>query len=629
MRVHLTWLAVVAVLVSLFAPAPARAAEPAAGAGAAAGADEKAQSPTVAIFELDGPVLESPSQDVFLFGEQPVALRDLIKRLRASADDDNVKGVVLIAENLALGPAQTEEIRGAIRHVRDKGKDVFVHSDSMQMKEYLVFAGASKISMSPTSELWILGLHAETPYLRGLLDKIGVKPDFLQIGDYKSGAEMITRTGPTKQAEEMVNWLIDSLHQSSIELIASGRKVDAAKVKEWINIGMFTAEKAKQAGLIDAVEHRQDFDASIKKQLGESLVYDRRYGKEKDKQLDFSNPFAMFQVLGEMFGGGKKEEPKRDAVGIVYVDGMILPGSSRPSIFGSGGAYSSDIRKALDKAARDDSIKAVVLRVDSPGGSAVASEIILDATKRLKAKKPLVVSMGNVAGSGGYYVSLGSDTIFADKTTITASIGALGGKLVTTDMWNKIGITWKTYERGERAGLLAGNDAFTESERKVVETWMKDVVDVFKKHVTDNRGKKLKKPIDEVAGGRVYTGQQALELGLIDKIGTLQDAIAFVAKEAKLPDDHDIRVVPQPKSFFEQLIEQGKGGGEDENRWVAAPGMARETSLVDLAMPHLQHLDPPRVAAVRAALMQLQLLGRECVILTTPQILVLDGGNSR
>ena len=627
MRAYLTVLAVVAVLLSLICPTPARAAEPAA-------ADEKAQSPTVAIFELDGPVLESPSQDVFLFGEQPVALRDLIKRLRASADDDNVKAVVLIAENLALGPAQTEEIRGAIRHVRDKGKEVFVHSDSMQMKEYLIFAGASRISMSPTSDVWILGLHAETPYLRGLLDKIGVKPDFLQVGAYKSGAEIISRTGPTKEADEMMNWLIDSLHNSCIELIASGRKVDAAKVKQWIDTGMFTAEKAKEAGLIDAVEHRQDFDASIKKQFGASLVYDRRYGREKEKQLDFSNPFAMFQVLGEMFGGGKPAEPKKDAVGIVYVDGMILPGSSRPSIFGSGGAFSSDIRKALDKAARDDSIKAVVLRVDSPGGSAVASEIILDATKRLKAKKPLVVSMGNVAGSGGYYVSLGSDTIFADKTTITASIGALGGKMVTTDMWNKVGITWKAYDRGARAGLLAGNDAFTDEERKVVEAWMTEVVDVFKKHVTDNRGKKLKKPIDEVAGGRVYTGQQAVELGLVDKIGTLQDAIAFVAKEAKLPEDHDIRVVPQPRSFIEQLLEQGKGGGEDENRWVAAPprlpgGAAAEMSLVDLALPHLQHLDPQRVAAVRSALLQLQLLGRECVILTMPQILVHDGGDSR
>src|SRR6185295_16463071 len=144
-------------------------------------------------------------------------------------------------------------------------------------------------------------------------------------------------------------------------------------------------------------------------------------------------------------------------------------------------------------------------------------------------------SMGNVAGSGGYYVSLGSDTIFADQTTLTASIGVVGGKFVTNDMWNKIGITFKTYERGKNAGILATDNLWTDGERKKVESWMEDVYGVFKKHVTDSRGTKLKKPIDDLAGGRVYTGKQALELGLIDKIGTLQDAIAFVAKEAKLP----------------------------------------------------------------------------------------------
>ena len=606
MRAYLTPLAAVAVLLSLFTPV--RAAEPE--------KDDKpaAKSPTVAIFELDGPVLESPSQDLFLFGEQPVALRDLTKRLRASADDANVKAIVLIAEDLALGPAQTEEIRGAIKHVRDKGKDVFVHSDSMQMKEYLVFAGASKVSMAPTSDLLVLGLHAETPYLRGLLDKIGVKPDFLQIGDYKSGAEIITRTGPTRQADEMMNWLLDSLNESMIDLIASGRKTDAAKVKQWIDQGMFTAEKAKEAGLIDAVEHRQDFDAALKKKYGDTLVYDRRYGKKQGPDVDFNNPVALFKVLGEMFGGGKQPEPKKDAVGVVYVDGMILPGSSRPSIFGSGGAYSSDIRKALDKAARDDSIKAVVLRVDSPGGSAVASEIILDATRRVKAKKPLVVSMGNIAGSGGYYVSCAADTVFADRSTITASIGCVAGKLVTTDMWKKVGITFKAYDRGENAGLLSSSTPFSEPERKRIQKWMDDVYVTFKGHVTEARRDKLKKPLDEIAGGRVYTGQQALELGLVDKIGTLSDAVRFAAAEAKVAD-YDVRVVPKTKNLLERLMEEAGGGGEDE-QWLATP------SLTKLALPYLNGLDPQRVAAIRTALGRLQLLGRECIVLMTPEVYV-------
>ena len=196
------------------------------------------------------------------------------------------------------------------------------------------------------------------------------------------------------------------------------------------------------------------------------------------------------------------------------MDGAISLGKKTASLFGAaGGAHSSDIRKALDEAARDDSIKAVVLRVDSPGGSAVASEIILDATSRVKAKKPFVVSMGDVAGSGGYYVACASDTIFADDATITGSIGVVSGKLVTNPMWEKVGITFKAYERGKNAGMLANDHAFTPEERQKMQGHMDEIYDVFKGHVTAIRGDRLKKPIDEFAGGRVYTGKQALELG--------------------------------------------------------------------------------------------------------------------
>ena len=176
----------------------------------------------------------------------------------------------------------------------------------------------------------------------------------------------------------------------------------------------------------------------------------------------------------------------------------------------------------------------MVLRIDSPGGSATASEIILDATRRLKAKKPFVVSMGDVAGSGGYYVACGADTIFADATTLTGSIGVLGGKLATTEMWRKIGITFKEYKRGQNAGIFSTDDVFTESERARVRALLDEVYDGFKKHVTDIRGTRLKKPIEDLAGGRVYTGKQALELGLVDRLGTMSDAVAFAADQAKL-----------------------------------------------------------------------------------------------
>jgi protease-4 len=241
----------------------------------------------------------------------------------------------------------------------------------------------------------------------------------------------------------------------------------------------------------------------------------------------------------------------------------------------------------------------------------------------VKAKKPFVVSMGDVAGSGGYYVACAADTIFADENTITASIGVVAGKFITTPMWDKVGVSFKGYARGKNAGMLSSSAPFSDAERKRMQDWMDGVYKTFRGHVTAARGDRLKKPLDEIAGGRVYTGRQALELGLVDKIGTMSDAVAFVAEKAKLEKDYDVRVVPKPKNFIEQMM--ASAGGEDESsRGIQL--RSGPASLVDLAMPHLQHLDPVRVRAVRSALGRLQLLQEEGVLLTMPEIILQDSG---
>jgi protease IV len=312
-------------------------------------------------------------------------------------------------------------------------------------------------------------------------------------------------------------------------------------------------------------------------------------------------------------------------VAIVYVEGPIVLGTSPPSLLDPSAkvAASTPIRAALNKAAADDSIKAVVLRVNSPGGSAVASDIILDASKRVKAKKPLVVSMGDVAGSGGYYVACGSDTVFADESTITGSIGVVVGKLATTDMWGKVGITWKEFNRGANASLLSSSQVFTPEQRKKVQGWMDEIYGVFKGHVMAIRGDRLKKPIDDLAGGRVYTGRQALDLGLVDKIGTLADAVKFAAKEAKI-DKYEIRIVPEPKNVIEKLLEGASGQEKDEDDAKAtlrAPAtVTGNASVWQAALPYLQGLDPQRAEAVVRAFQQLEILNREGVVLMTPEI---------
>jgi protease-4 len=572
-------------------------------------AEEKKGDAVIPVFKLNSALGESGSDDGFsLSGEQPTTLRDLVAKMKQAATDPAVKAVVLQVEESGFGNAQVEELREAMDRLQKSGKPVFSHADQLDMKGYVLLSGATRLSMVPTADLWILGLHGEAPYIRGLLNLLGVKPDFLTCGNYKSAAEIYLREGPSKEAEEMQNWLLDSMYETDLKLMASGRKVDVAKAREWINQGPYTAERAKAAGIIDAVEHRQDFEKMLQDKYGKKVVFEKKYGKKKSAKMDFSNPFAMFKIMGDLLGDTKKKDSQKSSVAIVYVDGGIDIGSGKVSAFGASGASAIEIRKALYEAANDDSIKAVVLRVDSPGGSAVASEIILDATKRVKAKKPFVVSMGDVAGSGGYYVACAADTIFADASTITGSIGVVGGKLVTTGMWDKIGIHFKEYKRGDNAGMMGSSTVFSPSERTKVQGWMDEVYGVFKGHVTASRGKRLKKPLDELAGGRVYTGQQALELGLVDKIGSMQDAIEFIAAQAKTKD-YEIRVVPEPKNFFEKLMEELMGDKEEPNRLVRLQGA--QNSLFDLAQPYLKQLDPARVRSVTRALQQLQVMQRD------------------
>jgi protease-4 len=577
--------------------------------------------PKVAVFRLAGALTELPPDETFSFGAVTgTSLRDLLERMKKAEKDESVKAVVFLHEGGSVGAGQAEEVRAAMARLRAAGKEIYAHADSLTMREYVLLSGATRLSVVPTADLWVTGLFGEAPYLRGLLDKLGVKPEFLHCGAYKSAAEIFQREGPSPEAEAMQNWLLDGMYSCSISLIAHGRKVSEDRVRQWIDGGPYTAEKARAIGMIDEVEHRQDFESTIKGKYGKDVVFDKKFGQKPQPTLDLSSPFAFFKLWGEMMGQGQKKAPSKAAVGIVHVEGAIMLGGGQPSPFGEGSALSSKIRKALDQAALDDSIKAVVLRVNSPGGSAVASEIILDATRRVKARKPFVVSMGDVAGSGGYYVACASDVIFADETTITASIGVVGGKLATADMWKKVGVNFKTYKRGVNAGLLASAEPFTDGERGRIQDWMDDVYKVFKGHVQAIRGGRLKKPLDELAGGRVFTGKQALALGFVDRIGGLADAIAYVAGEAKLTD-YDVRLVPAPKNFLEQLIEDASGAGDD------SPGVdirARATasgpeSLVDLAMPLLRHLDAPRVAAVTDALRHLQLLQRESVLLMMPE----------
>jgi protease IV len=570
----------------------------------------------VPVFSLSSPVTEKPAAEdlPFATGGTPESFLNLTKRLRKALDDEDVKGVVLLSGDASFGLAQTEELHRILGELKKAGKKIYAHADVLDTRRYVLLSAATHLSVTPTGYMFVTGIYGEQLYLRGLFEKLGVRPDFLTCGAYKSAAEMFMRKTASPEAKEMYGWLYDGMYDSYLTAIAQGRDVDKAQAEKWIDQGLYSAESAKEAGLIDASEYRKDFEDRIKKDLGEGVEFDRRYGKAKQKQIDLSNPFAALQIWAEILSGGKKPKSTKDAVAVVYVEGAIMPGKGTPSLFGeSEGAYSDPIRKALDKVAADETVKAVVLRVDSPGGSVVASEIILKASQRVKSKKPLIVSMGNVAGSGGYYVSCGTDTIFAEPGTITGSIGVVSGKLATKEMWGKLGINFEPHQRGKRAGMMSSAAVFTPEEKAEMQSWMDDVYEDFKGHVLAVRKDRLKKPIDDLAGGRVFTGKQALENGLVDKLGGLNDAIQFAAKKADV-EDYEVRVVPEPKSFFELLAaDLNDSKPDDKHLRIDTAGSIWETVL-----PMLNGLDPHRVKAVRQAFQQLEIIQAERLSLSMP-----------
>jgi protease-4 len=583
-------------------------------------------SKQIAYFKLKGALTETPTEMPPLFGsEPPLSLKSLLERFKQALQDNNVVAVVIDLQEAALGFAQLQEIHQAMRKFNAVDKAVFVHADMLMTGTYAAASGASHISVVPTGPVWLVGIYGETPYLRGTLDKIGCVPDFEQCGDYKTAAEVLMQTEPSEPSKKMTKWLLDGIYDDLVKIIADSRGMPPEKVRALIDNGPYTAEEALKAGLIDSVKHRQDFTADLKTRYGESVKVVTDYGERGAFDIP-KDPFAFFSQLMRLLNPAPKEYTK-PSVAIVYVEGAIMPGSAEPNPFApSSGAFSTTIRKALDKAANDDSVKAVVMRVDSPGGSALASEIILDASKRVAAKKPLVVSMGNVAGSGGYYVTCGAETVFADSGTITASIGVIGGKIVTTGMWDKLGINWHAEQRGAMAGILSSAQTFTDPERAKIRHYMDTVYEIFKKHVTDARGKRLTKPIDEIAGGRVFTGAQALELGLIDKIGGLDDAVKHAGQRAGL-GEFEIRVIPEPMNIFDLFM--GDRGQEDE--YVAMPGGWRSTTLgprtaLDLVnsplfrtmLPTIAKVDPLRAMAILQALQRIELVHEEGVALMMP-----------
>ncbi|MCK6485571.1 MAG: signal peptide peptidase SppA [Phycisphaerae bacterium] len=563
---------------------------------------------------LRGPMPEAPPPmelSLAFGGEQPLSMFELLKRLNKLRKDDEVQGVLVELDEAMLGMAQIQELRGQFEKLRAADKDVWVFSEFMTPGHYLLASSASKVVMIPTGELLLLGLYGEGLYFKNLLDKIKVEADIIHCGDYKSAGEPLYRTGPSKESQEQTERLLTSIYGQMCKQIAESRKLSSDEVSSLFDKGWFSAEEAKRARLVDDLMYREDLNKALKKRYGSDFELVRDYGKEKGPKIDFNNPFGVFSFFGEMMKG-TKDKSTRPSIAVIYVDSMIVSGKSEQGLMGNSSG-SATIRRAIEKAAEDSSVKAVVLRVDSPGGSAIASDVICEAIKRCKREKPVIVSMGDVAASGGYYVSCLGDTIFAQPGTITGSIGVVGGKLVTKGMWDWLGVTSHEFKRGARADIMNTNRKFNEDERQVIEGMMVRVYDVFKERVVAGRGQKLKGEIEGLAGGRVYSGEDALANGLVDRLGGLADAVQFAADQADVTR-YELRVIPEPKNLFDMIIKELMGEKDDDDvstrlgdRWLASPPL-REM------LPLIARSDPVKAEEIRRFLIQLDLLATENVM---------------
>lgn len=508
------------------------------------------QNNSVLALRISGSMPDYVPDDPFrrIFGGQPQSLGSLLAQFRKAKVDKRITAVLLDIDMSEAGWAKSEEIRGAIEDFRTSGKPVYAYMETGLNKDYYIATACDKIFVPPPGELFTIGLAADVMFFRGSLDKLGIYPDMYQIGKYKTAGDTFTQKQMTDAHREYINSLLDDLFGRYLDGISKARKKSVDEVKALIDGAPYSAAKAKELGLIDGALYRDDVEKELKKRLG--------YKDTDDLHIARSGDYR--QISQESLGLNKGEK-----IAIVYAAGDITSGRSTFGGEGQETIGSDSLVKVINDVRDDKSIKAIVLRIDSPGGSGLASDIIWRAIETAKAKKPVVVSMSDVAASGGYYIACNANKIVAEPSTITGSIGVVGGKPVVKGLYDWIGVTNEYVMRGKNAGMFRESEKFSDTERAKFEEFLKSTYEDFTSKVAKGRGKE-QAYIDSIGQGRVWTGNQGRERGLVDEYGGVDKAIELAKQLAKIPADRGIErvVLPQPPTFFEQLMNVDDGGDQ-------------------------------------------------------------------
>lgn len=572
-------------------------------------------APVIPVYDLEGMLSEGGQSSLSLLSldfssERPLTLYDLVRSLETAATDEAVKGVVLEVDNAGFSFAQVQELQRRLQKIRDAGKDVWMYSEALSRGTALFGSVANHFTLMPEADVSLTGIYGESLYFKGLFDKVGVTADVVHIGDFKSAGESYYRTGPSEPALKQMNELLDATYNQTVSQIAKGRRIAEEKVRVFVDSGFQTALLAKEAGLVDDLQYRTDFIKKVRAHYGEGAIFDRDYELPNTSGPEIDSVFDVFSLL---FSAGKAKRFRRDYVAVIVLDSDITDASIAP------------VRREFLAAAKEERCRGVVFRVNSPGGSALASEVLWEATDEFKATgKPFVVSMGGVAASGGYYVAAGADRIFAERGTITGSIGVVGMKIALGGGMDLLGISSHESKRGQHADIMNTNRPFSETEKALVRKSMLAVYGTFKKRITDGRGDRLKGDLEAMAGGRVYSGERALELGLVDELGGVHEALAFVAEKAKL-EAYDTHLLPEPEDLFSGLFAAPPSRTNDDEfirMSEKSPASAMKSYLE--AQPLVRMLDPQKRAALQRFVAGLEAFQNERILLIAPHFTNLN-----
>jgi protease IV len=473
---------------------------------------------------------------------QQQSFSSLLTQLRKAKIDKRVGGVMLDINFPGIGWGKAYELREAIKDFRQSGKPVYAYMEIGMNKEYYIATAADKVFLPPPGDLYINGFAAEAMFYKGSLDKLGVEAEVIQVGPkYKNAPDQYTKKEMGEGQREVVNALLDEYWNNYTSAIAESRKKSVEDVAAMIDNAPFNATQAKEQGLIDGTLYEEQVYEEFRKALGY---------KDGDKVRTVRTS-QYKEVPSDSLGLNNGER-----VAVIFASGAINVGRSSDSAFGGEMVGSDTIVAAVNDAAADTSVKAIVLRVDSPGGSALASDLMWNALENAKAKKPVVVSMGDVAASGGYYIACNANKILAEPMTITGSIGVFAGKPVVKGFYDWLGISNEYILRGKNSGIFRETEKWTPEERAKMEQQTNGIYfNNFLPKVAKGRNMDMERA-NQLGQGRVWTGAQAKQNGLIDEFGGLERAIDVAKELAGLPADKDVKriVFPAPRPFFETWL---------------------------------------------------------------------------